>query len=120
MPKNDFLSRQKEREHAAFEGGIRVGRQQMCDFLTLALRDPEAMGKNTFSGKRILKVLNRIEELMAEFSPAFEKHDEADYYQAMLDKLLRQAYGDEIREGLYGFSDRYDVKKFDYQTGKWR
>lgn len=120
MPKNDFLSRQKEREHAAFEGGIRVGRQQMCDFLTLALRDPEVMGKNTFSGKRILKVLNRIEELMAEFSPAFEKHDEADYYQAMLDKLLRQAYGDEIREGFYDFSDRYDVKKFDYQTGKWR
>lgn len=120
MPKNDFLSRQKEREHAAFEGGIRVGRQQMCDFLTLALRDPEAMCKNTFSGKRILKVLNRIEELMAEFSPAFEKHDEADYYQAMLDKLLRQAYGDEIREGFYSFSDRYDVKKFDYQTGKWR
>lgn len=120
MPKNDFLSRQKEREHAAFEGGIRVGRQQMFDFLTLALRDPEAMGKNTFSGKRILKVLNRIEELMAEFSPAFEKHDEADYYQAMLDKLLRQAYGDEIRERFYGFSDRYDVKKFDYQTGKWR
>ena len=57
MPKNDFLSRQKEREHAAFEGGIRVGRQQMCDFLTLALRDPEVMGKNTFSGKRILKLL---------------------------------------------------------------
>ena len=120
MPKNDFLSRQKEWEHAAFEGGIRVGRQQMCDFLTLALRDPEAMGKNTFSGKRILKVLNRIEELMTKFSPAFEKHDEADYYQSMLDRLLRQAYGDEIREGFYGFSDRYDVKKFDYQTGKWR
>nr|DAN85796.1 MAG TPA: Dihydroneopterin aldolase [Caudoviricetes sp.] len=47
MPKNDFLSRQKEREHAAFEGGIRVGRQQMCDFLTLALRDPEAMGEES-------------------------------------------------------------------------
>lgn len=53
-------------------------------------------------------------------SERITKHDEADYYQSMLDRLLRQAYGDEIQDGFYGFSDRYDVKKFDYQTGKWR
>lgn len=117
---NNYLAQRRQRDQLVFDIGVKFGRQQILDYLSLALRDPEVMGKNTFSGKRILKVLNRIEELMAEFSPAFEKHDEADYYQAMLDKLLRQAYGDEIREGFYGFSDRYDVKKFDYQTGKWR
>ena len=120
MPKNDYLSRQRARDQAVFDAGIRIGRQQMCDYITLALRNPAVMNKDTFAGKRIIAVLNEVKRLMEEFSPAFEKCDEADYYQEKLDMLLREAYGDEIDDGFFAFHDRYEcVKKFDYTKGRW-
>ena len=121
MAKNDFLARQRQREQEVFDAGLRIGRQQMCDYLTLALRDPETMGKDTFSGKRIVRVINKIHDIMCQFASAFEKCDEADYYQEKLDRALRGAYGDEIRDGFFSFCDRYEaVKKFNYKTGKWQ
>lgn len=121
MAKNDYLSRQRAREQEVFDAGLRIGRQQMCDYLSLALRDPDTMGKDTFSGKRIIKVINKINDLMCQFSSAFEKCDEADYYQEKLDRLLWEAYGDEIKDGFFAFHDRYErVKKQDYVTGKWK
>ena len=121
MGKNDFLSRQRKREQEVFDAGLRIGRQQMCDYITLALRDPEVMKKDTFGGKRIVEVLQAVSKLMDEFSSAFDKCDEADYYQEKLDRLLREAYGDEIKEGFFAFHDRYEcVKKQDYVTGKWK
>lgn len=121
MAKNDFLARQRQREQEVFDAGMRIGRQQMCDYITLALRNPAVMNKDTFAGKRIITVLNEVKRLMDEFSPAFEKCDEADYYQEKLDRLLREAYGDDIKEGFFGFHDRYEcVKKQDYFTGKWK
>ena len=121
MAKNDFLARQRKREQEVFEAGLRIGRQQMCDFITLALREPDVMRKDTFSGKRIIAVLNEVKRLMEEFSPAFEKCDEADYYQEKLDCALREAYGDEIRDGFFSFNERYEiVKKFDYNERKWK
>lgn len=121
MAKNDYLSRQRAREQEVFDAGLRIGRQQMCDYITLALREPSVMGKDTFGGKRIVAVLQEVKRLMDEFSPAFEKCDEADYYQEKMDRLLREAYGDDIKEGFFGFHDRYEcVKKQDYFTGKWK
>ena len=121
MAKNDFLARQRQREQEVFDAGLRIGRQQMCDFITLALREPDVMRKDTFSGKRIVMVLQEVKKKMEEFSPAFEKCDEADYYQEKLDCALREAYGDEIRDGFFSFCERYEeVKKFNYKTGKWQ
>lgn len=121
MAKNDFLARKMQREQEVFDAGMRIGRQQMCDYITLALRNPAVMNKDTFSGKRIVAVLNEVKRLMDEFQPAFNKCDEADYYQDRLDRLLREAYGDEIKEGFFSFHDRYEcVKKQDYSTGKWK
>ena len=122
MPKkNAYLQKRDAERQEVFDAGLRIGRQQMCDYITLALRNPEVMGKDTFSGKRILKVMKSVNAIMGEFAPAFDKCDEADYYQDKLDKLLREAYGDEIKDGFYAFHDRYDcVKKFDYKTGKWK
>lgn len=103
MPKNNYLSRQRAREQAVLEAGIQIGRQQMCDYITLALRNPAVMNKDTFAGKRIIPVLQEVKRLMEEFSPAFDKCDEADYYQEKLDRLLKEAYGDEIKEGFLLF-----------------
>ena len=121
MAKNDFLARQRQREQDVFDAGMRIGRQQMCDYITLALRDPAVMGKDTFGAKRIVAVLQGVKRLMDEFHQAFDKCDEADYYQEKLDRLLREAYGDEIKEGFFAFHDRYEcVKKQDYVTGRWK
>ena len=49
MAKNDYLSRQRARDQEVFDAGLRIGRQQMCDFITLALREPDVMRKDTFS-----------------------------------------------------------------------
>ena len=40
MAKNDFLARQRKREQEVFEAGLRIGRQQMFDYISLSLRDP--------------------------------------------------------------------------------
>lgn len=120
MAKNDYLARRQQREQDVFDAGLRIGRQQMCDYITLALRDQAIMGKDTFSGKRILKVLNAVNALVKEFYPAFDKCDEADYYQEKLDRLLQEAYGNEL-EKFFSFHKRYEiVKQFDYKTGRWK
>ena len=122
MPKqNNYLAQRRQRDQLVFDIGVKFGRQQILDYLSLALRDPQTMGKDTFSGTRIIRVLKKIDSLMDEFYPAFDLCDEADYYQEKLDRLLREAYGSEIRDGFFSFRERYEVvKQFDYRTRKWR
>ena len=84
-----------------------MGVQQMCDYISLALRDPETMGKDTFSGARILKVMKKTNEIMQYFRPAFLSTDEADWYQERLDRALREAYAGN-RETFYpGFLNSF-------------
>ena len=79
------------------------------------------LSKNKFQNNYNFKVINKINDIMCKFSKAFDKCDEADYYQEKLDCALREAYGDEIRDGFFSFNERYEaVKKFDYKTGKWK
>lgn len=73
MGKNDYLARRAAREQECFNAGARMGRQQMCDFISLALRDPDTMGKDTFSGKRIVRVMQRVNRLLDEFYPALSR-----------------------------------------------
>lgn len=120
MAKNTFLAKQKAIQKACFDDGWALGVQQMCDYISLALRDPETMGKDTFSGSRILKTLRKVNEIMQYFRPAFLPTDEADWYQEQLDKALTEAYKGN-REMFYPFRERYDcLKEYDYKAGKWR
>lgn len=120
MAKNAYLQQKAAREQLVFDTGIRIGRQQMCDYITLALRNPEIMGKDTFGGKRVISVLKEVNRLVNQFQPAFDQCDEADYWQEKLDAMLREAYGNELDEGFFSFHDRYEVvKRFDYKKGKW-
>lgn len=47
MAKNTFLAKQEATQKACFDDGWALGVQQMCDYISLALRDPETMGKDT-------------------------------------------------------------------------
>lgn len=117
---NAYLAKQEAIQRECFNAGWELGTQQMCDYLSLALRDPEIMGKDIFGGARILKVLKRINEIMKYFRPAFLPDDEADYMQEQLDRALREAYKGS-GETFTPFRDRYPcLKEYDYTTGKWR
>lgn len=118
MVKNDFLARQKATQQAFFTAGLQCGRQQIIDMVSLVLRDPDIMGKDTFGKDRLLKVVKGIGEYIDTYQKAWEKDDETDYYRAKLDEALAQAYG----EGLHDtFLKRYEyLPDYDYKRGKWK
>lgn len=117
MAKNDFLARQKATQKAYFEAGLQMGRQQILDLMSLVLNDPEIMGKDTFGKERLLKVVKGIGEYIDKYQPAWEKCDEADYYQNKLDKNLASIYGKDLYDSFY---KRYEfAPEFSYKTGRW-
>ena len=66
MGKNDFLSRQREIQRGFFEAGLRSGRQQIIDMVSLVLRDPDIMGKDISAIARngaLLQSIVALEEL---------------------------------------------------------
>ena len=118
MAKNDFLARQKALQSAYFEAGLRSGRQQILDMVSLVLRDPEIMGKDTFGKDRLIKIVKGVGEYIDTYQKAWEKNEETDYYRAKLDDALAEAYGESLHDS---FLERYEfAPEFDYNTGKWR
>lgn len=118
MGKNGFLERQQALQRACFDAGLQSGRQQIIDMVSLVLRDPDIMGKDTFGKERLLKVVKGIGEYIDTFQKAWEKDDETDYYRAKLDEALAEAYGEGLKDS---FLRRYEyAPEFDYMKGKWK
>lgn len=118
MGKNDFIARQRQKERACFEAGLQSGRQQIIDMLSLVLRDPSIVKKDIFGRGRLLKVVKGIGEYIDKYQPAWEKSDDADYYQKKLDDALAEAYGDGLADSFY---QRYEfAPEFDYTKGRWK
>lgn len=118
MAKNDFLAKQRAVQRGFFDAGLRSGRQQIIDMVSLVLRDPDIMGKDTFGKDRLLKVVKGIGEYIDTYQKAWEKDDETDYYRAKLDDALADAYGEELHDS---FLQRYEfAPDFDYTKGKWK
>ena len=118
MAKNDFLARQAATQRAFFDAGLRSGRQQILDMVSLVLRDSNIMGKDTFGKERLLKVVKGVGDYIDKYNLAWQKHDDTDYWRDKLDKALAEAYGDELHDS---FSQRYEfAPEFDYMKGKWK
>lgn len=115
---NSFLAKQAALQNACFEAGLRCGRQQILDMMSLVLRDPSIVKKDIFGKNRLLKVIQGVGDYIDKFQPAWEKTDETDYYRAKLDAALAEAYG----EGLHDdFPKRYEfAPEFDYNKGRWK
>ena len=117
MRKNGLLERQRAANMAFFEAGLQSGRQQIIDMMCLVLHDPEIMGKDTFGRDRLLKVIKGIGEKIDEYYLAWQRSDEADYWQKKLDSNLEDAFGVKLQNS---FLDRYEYSpEFNYATGKW-
>lgn len=118
MAKNDFLAKQRALQHGHFTAGVQSGRQQIIDCVSLVLRDPEIMGKDTFGKDRLLKVVHGVVKYIDLYQKAWEKDDETDYYRAKLDAALADAYGDGLHDS---FLVRYEfAPEFDYKKRRWK
>ena len=115
---NPYLAKQEAMQKAFLDTGVRCGRQQIIDMLSLVLRDPEIMGKDTFGKDRLLRVVKGIGDYIDEYYLAWQKHDETDYWRDKLDKALAEAYGENLHDD---FLRRYEyAPEYDYMKGKWR
>ena len=114
---NAYLAKQAAVNHGYFTAGLQSGRQQILDLVSLVLRDPDIMGKDTCGKDRLLKVVKGVGEYIDLYQKAWEKDDETDYYRAKLDAALAEAYG----EGLHdSFLERYPyAPEYSYVKGRW-
>lgn len=94
--KNGYLAKQQAKEQALIEAGVQCGKQQMVDYLTLVLRDPDYVGKDIFGRDRIEKVIAGLYHYEKKFQNAYTKHKEADVAQEHLDTMLREVWGDDL------------------------
>lgn len=115
---NAYLDKQKAIKDGYLYIGLQCGRQQILDMVSLVLRDPDIMGKDTFGKDRLVKVIQGVGEYIDTYQKAWEKDDETDYYRAKLDEALAQAYGESLHDS---FLKRYEyAPEFDYMKGKWK
>lgn len=118
MAKNGYLARQKALQDACFEAGLRCGRQQILDMVSLVLRDPDIMGKDTFGGKRLMKIVKGVGDYIDKYNLAWQKHDDTDYWRDKMDEALAEAYGETLHDS---FLKRYEfAPEYDYTKGKWK
>lgn len=112
---NAYLERQDAVKQKYLDVGEEMGMQKMWDYIQIALRDPEIMGKDTMGRKRLEKLYQKCQNLANYYHTAFTFDVEADHRQQELDGQLREVWGEELTE----FYDRYPyVKKIDYSKPK--
>ena len=115
MAKNDLIRQRKLRDQVCFDAGERVGIQKMWDYMQLALRDPETMGRDVFGKARLEKVYKKTYELGDYYAKAFSTDVEADVRQEELDRQLHEIWEDELAP----FRERYpELKTFSYDKAK--
>ena len=112
---NAYLEKQKIRDREMFAAGLNMGMQIAGDFFQMAMRDPEAVGKDIFGRGRIEKIMQKTMELDEYFNAAFSSDVEAERYQEEMDRKLREIYGND----LVPFQERYpNLKKIKYDKPK--
>lgn len=117
--KNAYLERRNAVNQAMLDAGEQMGIQKMWDYIQIALRDPETMGKDVMGRKRMEKLYKKTAELADYFHTAFTDDVEADHRQEEMDAALREIWGGDLST----FYERYpQLKKVDYTKSKknWR
>ena len=117
--KNTYIQRRQAVNQGFLDAGEQMGMQKMWDYIQIALRDPETMGKDVFGRQRMEKIFQKTKDLADHFHTAFTDDKEADYCQEELDSALREIWGGDLST----FYERYpQLKKVDYTKNKknWR
>lgn len=114
MAKNAYLEKKAYREKALLDIGVDSGAQRIIDYLQTVLHDEKVMGgkKNVFGRKKLLKILQAIEERDKYYANAYTLQKDADKLQEELDKELRDIWG----EAALTFEERQPyIKKPEYK-----
>ena len=115
MAKNDYVKKRKAHDQTLLDIGQELGIQQMADYVTIALHDPDVMGKNVYSRQRIDKFFAKLQEIADYYGNAFSDSKEADYYQEQLDRAQREIFGDDLQP----FNVRYPyMKEISYKKAR--
>ena len=115
MGVNGYLTKKAAFNQALLDIGMESGKQQIMDYLTIALRDPDVVKDDIFGRKRIDKVFAKIEALDKEYADAYTTKAEADVLQERLDRKLREVY----RDKLVPFQVRQPhIKQLGYQKAR--
>lgn len=96
MGKNSYLQKKQELQQALIDAGVQCGKQQIVDYLTIALREPAVVSTDIWGRGRIDKLFAMLEALDKEYEGAYTTGKEADYLQEKLDRKLREVYGDKL------------------------
>jgi hypothetical protein len=114
-----FAQRQQAINQEFFNAGLQMGRQQILDMMCLSLHDPKVVGKDTFGGKRLMKLIEDIGKKIDYYHPAFIRRDDTDAFRVGLDNALAYAFGQ--KELHDSFEKRYEFcPEFDYKNSRWK
>ena len=105
--KNSYLEKQRAMQQGFLDVGEQFGLQKMWDYVQIVLHDPKVMGKDTFGAERLDKIFQALKTVADEYHIAFTNDKEADYYQEMLDRQIRDIWGDKTMP----FYERYPELK---------
>lgn len=115
MGRNEYLAQRHQALQLGIDLGEKLGIQKMWDYLCITLHDPNVMGKDTFGANRLEKVFDSMQKLANEYHIAFTQDKEADYYQDLMDRQLKDIYGDKAEP----FYVRYpDLKQIQYNKAR--
>jgi len=98
MARNDYIAQRDAIRKEFFLAGMELEGQRTVDMLCLVLHDPEIMGKDTFSGARIVKDSDCTEENFNRI--VLDWLREPDKYREMGAKLAEIAIPDASRRIL--------------------
>ena len=94
----------RELEIGWFNAGRKTGEQFTFDLLLLALSDPDVMGSQTPSKKRLIRIHDALGQLQEKWGYAMNLYKETDTMRTLLDQELEKILGDKFTP----FYERYD------------
>lgn len=110
--KSAYIEKREAVNRAMLDAGEELGMQKMWDYIQIALRDKETVGKDVFGPVRLRKLYKKLKELCNDYHTAFTDHKEADWYQEKMDRELHEIWG----ENFSPFYERYPmIKKAKYE-----
>lgn len=104
---DDYITRQQKKEDAIAQVAFDTGFQAACDLLVLALRDPEAVGRDRHGFLRIHRIYRSISKHYQIYKDAWTARKEADVAQEHLDAHIREVAGEHFEP----FAVRYPFIK---------
>lgn len=112
MSQSGLLQRRREENQKYLEMGSKYGYQKACDFIAMALNDPDILGSRILSGEVIDKVITAAGEASDLYYKAYSPSDpEADVWQERLDAIQKKIF----KERFQPFYERYPwLKKIKY------